>query len=177
MDAWVYSGKEWLIHDPEGAHVAREEWTVKFPPTVVRDFGLSLDRAAKIVGVSDDYERVARGERGAREALAARASAARSQPYYLDVTHPDANKGMVVDTLSRLLSVPSDEIATIGDMPNDVQMFRKSGLSIAMGNASSEVKANAHYATDSYEDEGFAKAVERFVLGRARARQSFSGAR
>ncbi len=104
-----------------------------------------------------------------RKRWARRASAARSQPYYLDVTHPDANKGTVVTTLSKLLSVPADEIATIGDMPNDVLMFRKSGLSIAMGNASQEVQAQADLVTDSYDDEGFAKAIERFILPRARA--------
>ena len=70
-----------------------------------------------------------------------KASAARSQPYYLDVTHPQANKGAVVATLSKLLNIPPAQIATIGDMPNDVLMFRKSGFSIAMGNASDEVKA------------------------------------
>jgi hydroxymethylpyrimidine pyrophosphatase-like HAD family hydrolase len=52
-------------------------------------------------------------------------------------------------------------------MPNDVLMFRKSGLSIAMGNASAEVQAQADLVTDSYEDEGFAKAIERFILHRA----------
>jgi hypothetical protein len=50
-------------------------------------------------------------------------------------------------------------------MPNDVLMFRKSGVSIAMGNASPEVQKQARFVTASYNDEGFAKAVERFVLG------------
>ncbi|MGH9810730.1 MAG: HAD hydrolase family protein, partial [Terriglobia bacterium] len=122
--------------------------------------------AVKIVGVSDDYDLVARCEKDAQHALGAKASAARSQPYYLDVTHPDANKGTVVTTLSKLLSVPANEIATIGDMPNDVLMFRKGGLSIAMGNASLEVQAQADLVTDSYDDEGFAKAMERFILHR-----------
>ena len=126
-----------------------------------------LGSAVKIVGVSDDHDLVARCEKDAQEALGARASAARSQPYYLDVTHPDANKGTVVTTLSKLLSIPTDEIATIGDMPNDVLMFRNSGLSIAMGNASPEVQAQADLVTDSYDDEGFAKAIERFILPRA----------
>ena len=49
-------------------------------------------------------------------------------------------------------------------MPNDVLMFRKIGLSIAMGNASAEVQAQANLVTDSYDDEGFAKAIERFIL-------------
>ena len=118
----------------------------------------------KIVGVSDDHDLVARCEKDAEETLGKGASAARSQPYYLDVTHPDANKGTVVTTLSKLLSVPPGEIATIGDMPNDVLMFRNSGLSIAMGNASPEVQAQADLVTDSYDDEGFAKAIERSIL-------------
>src|ERR1700675_1884112 len=95
---------------------------------------------------------------------AASASAARSQPYYLDVTHPQANKGTVVTTLSKFLDIPPEQIVTIGDMPNDVLMFRKSGFSIAMGNASDEVKAQASAVTDSNENEGFARAVRNFVL-------------
>jgi Cof subfamily protein (haloacid dehalogenase superfamily) len=165
MDVWVYSGSDWFVRDPNAPHVAREQWTVKFPPTVVSDFGAALDRAVKIVGISDDLDLVARCEKDAQSALGAEVSAARSQPYYLDVTHPNANKGTVVATLSKLLSVPPAEIATIGDMPNDVLMFRKSGISIAMGNASPEVQKQARFVTASYNDEGFAKAVERYVLG------------
>jgi Cof subfamily protein (haloacid dehalogenase superfamily) len=164
MDAWVYSGEDWLVRDPNAPHVAREQWTVKFAPTVVKNFEIVLGNAVKIVGVSDDLELVARCEKETQDALGSKASAARSQPYYLDVTHPDANKGTVVTTLSKLLSIPAGEIATIGDMPNDVLMFRKSGLSIAMGNASPQVQANANQVTDSYDNEGFAKAIERFVL-------------
>jgi Cof subfamily protein (haloacid dehalogenase superfamily) len=164
MDVWVYSGNDWFVHTPDAPHVAREQWTVKFPPTVVDTFDNLVGNATKIVGVSDDYDRVARCEKDAQQALGAEASAARSQPYYLDITHPDANKGTVVTTLSKRLSIPTGQIATIGDMPNDVLMFRKGGLSIAMGNASTEVQAQADRVTDSYSEEGFAKAMERFVL-------------
>jgi Cof subfamily protein (haloacid dehalogenase superfamily) len=167
MDAWVYSGKDWLVRDRNAPHVAREEWTVKFAPTLIDNFKKIPESAVKIVGVSDDHELVARCEKEAQDALGSGASAARSQPYYLDITHPDANKGTVVTTLSKLLSVPASEIATIGDMPNDVLMFRKSGLSIAMGNASADVQAKADVVTASYDDEGFAKAIEQFILGGA----------
>ena len=91
-------------------------------------------------------------------------SAARSQPYYADVTHPDANKGSVARYLSQSYGIPAEEIATIGDMPNDVLMFAHSGLSIAMGNASPEVQRAARRVTTSNEDEGFANAVERYIL-------------
>jgi hypothetical protein len=165
LDAWLYTEKEWLIRDSAAPHVAREAWTVKFDARVVDSFtDAHLADAVKIVGVSDDLARVAGCEKLAQQKLGQRASAARSQPYYLDVTHPQANKGAVVLTLARLLSIEPREIATIGDMPNDVLMFRESGLSIAMGNASDEVKSQASGVTDSNQDEGFAKAVRKFIL-------------
>ena len=170
MDPWLYTGTGWLIHRKDGLHVAREAWTVKFEATVVPKFAdADLDRAVKIVGVSDDHALVARCEADMEAALNTRASAKRSQPYYLDVTHPDANKGAVVDMLVERLGIPVKEVATIGDMPNDVVMFRRSGFSIAMGNASNEVKAQANAVTDSYNDEGFAKAVSRYLLNGAGA--------
>jgi Cof subfamily protein (haloacid dehalogenase superfamily) len=166
LDVWVYCGNDWFIRNLSAPHVAREQWTVKFAPTVVNDFKELLASAVKIVGVSDDFELVARCEKATQDALGATASAARSQPYYLDVTNPAANKGTVVTTLSKVLSIPVAEIATMGDMPNDVLMFRKSGVSIAMGNASPEVQRQANFVTASYDDEGFAKGIERFVLNR-----------
>jgi hydroxymethylpyrimidine pyrophosphatase-like HAD family hydrolase len=118
----------------------------------------------KIVGVSDDSDMVGACEKLAQKTLGEKASAERSQSYYLDVTHPQANKGAVVATLSKLLNIPPAHIATMGDMPSDVLMFRKSGFSIAMGNSSEAVKAQASVVTDSNENEGFAKAVRQFVL-------------
>lgn len=118
----------------------------------------------KIVGVSDDLDAVARCEESLQKQLGTRVSAARSQPYYLDITHPEANKGAIVERLARYLDVPPQRIATIGDQPNDVLMFRRSGLSVAMGNASEEVQRQADYVTTSFGDEGFANAVERFIL-------------
>ena len=169
LDCWVYTERDWLVRDPKAPHVAREEWTVKFPPTVVPDFTSHLERVAKIVGVSDDYEAVARCETDVQRDCGNHVSAARSQPYYLDVTHPDANKGHVVEVLSQALSIPPEQIATIGDMPNDVRMFKRSGLSIAMGNASPEVQAQASFVTTSNENEGFANAMERFIFGESQS--------
>ncbi len=166
LDVWVYAGEDWLVRDPKAPHVDREAWTVKFAPKVVEDFtDEHLKAAVKIVGISDDLALVEKCEKQVQELLGKTASAARSQPYYLDVTHPEANKGFVVDYLSRKLDIPAGQIATIGDQPNDVLMFKPSGFSIAMGNASAQVQGEADAVTDSYEDEGFAKAVERFILG------------
>ncbi len=170
LDPWIYTEKEWFVRDNNAPHVAREAWTVKFDAKVVTSFtDALLAHAVKIVGASDDLGAVATCEKAAQKVLGKKASATRSQPYYLDITHPQANKGAVVLTLSKLLNIPPAQIATIGDMPNDVLMFRESGLSIAMGNASDEVKAQACEVTDSNENDGFARAVRNFILPAAAA--------
>jgi Cof subfamily protein (haloacid dehalogenase superfamily) len=182
LDVWIYRGIDWFVRERHGPHVDREGWTVKFPPTVVPDFTGKMDDVAKIVGVSDDLEAVAKCEEAVREQFAntvnccqsnpgrellPQVSAARSQPYYVDVTHPEANKGAVVMALSKMLGIPAEQIATIGDMSNDTTMFAKSGISIAMGQSSDEVKKAATYVTTSSEEEGFANAIDRYVFANA----------
>jgi Cof subfamily protein (haloacid dehalogenase superfamily) len=164
LDTWVYRGADWYIPDPKGAHVAKETSTVRFEAKVMTSLdGLTSD-VAKLVGVSDDLDAVARASDAAHDKFGDHVAAARSQPYYLDVTHPDANKGAVAKYLSAKYSIPAEAIATIGDMPNDVLMFAHSGLSIAMGNASPEVQHAARRVTTANDDEGFANAVDRYIL-------------
>src|SRR6266404_16645 len=181
LDAWIYRGNDWFVRERHGPHVDREEWTVKFPPTVVPDFAGQMDEVVKVVGISDDLDAVARCEADIRRQFSAdvlckkttalrdqrpAVFAARSQPYYVDVTHPQANKGAVVLALAKMLNIQPRDVATIGDMPNDISMFERSGLSIAMGQSSDEVKHAATHVTTSSEEEGFANAIERFILGR-----------
>ena len=78
--------------------------------------------------------------------------------------NPAANKGGVVKYLSAKYGVPNEQIATIGDMPNDVLMFAHSGLSIAKGQSDREVQRAARRVTTSNDDEGFANAVERLIV-------------
>jgi Cof subfamily protein (haloacid dehalogenase superfamily) len=165
LDVWLYTGADWYVPKADGPHVAREAWTVKFDPKVMTAGLTGLTGAvAKLVGVSDDHDAVARAATAAHDKFGDHVTAAASQPYYLDVTHPLANKGAVAKYLADKYKIDPEDIATIGDMPNDVLMFAHSGLSIAMGNASDEVKRSARRVTTSNEDEGFANAVERFIL-------------
>jgi Cof subfamily protein (haloacid dehalogenase superfamily) len=167
LDTWIYRGPDWYVPDPQGPHVAKESRTVQFGPKVMTSLdGLTGD-VVKLVGVSDDLDAVARAASAAHDRFGDHVSAARSQPYYLDVTHPDANKGAVARYLAAKYEIAPQAIATIGDMPNDVLMFAHSGLSIAMGNASLEVQRAARRITASNADEGFASAVDRFILPRA----------
>jgi Cof subfamily protein (haloacid dehalogenase superfamily) len=171
LDVWLYRGPEWYVRDPNGAHVAREAWTNKFQPTVMTGLDGLTHGVAKIVGVSDDHQAMPRATTAAHDHFGDHVSAATSQAYYLDITHPDANKGAVAQNLARRYGLSAQEIATIGDMPNDVLMFAHSGLSIAMGNADPQVQRAARRTTDTNDDDGFATAVARFVPPRAGARR------
>ena len=169
LAVWIYRGADWYVPDPKGPHVDREAWTVKFEPKVMHGFDGLTDGVVKLVGVSDDHGALEAATGGVRDGFGDHVTAAASQPYYLDVTHPKANKGSVARFLSRRYGVDAEEIATIGDMPNDVLMFAHSGLSIAMGNADPQVKRAARRVTTDNDEEGFANAVDRFVLPAAGA--------
>jgi Cof subfamily protein (haloacid dehalogenase superfamily) len=164
MDVWLYTADDWFVRDLDAYRVDREATTVQFAPKVAATFDHLFDRIAKIVGISKNYDVVARCESDVQQRCGKSVSAARSQPFYLDVTHPNANKGEVVVMASEFGKIPTQEIATIGDMLNDITMFKKSGLSIAMGNASPEVQKAATYVTDSNEEEGFSRGIEDFIL-------------
>ena len=166
VQIWVFADGDWLVRDPDGAKVARETRTVGFGPTVVANFEAVADRIDKIVGVSEDHAHLAAVEALARVALGAAASASRSQPYYLDVTHPQADKGVAVRDLCALAGVDPARTAVIGDMANDVAMFRIAGFSVAMGQAPDAVKAQADAVTGPNTEDGFAAAIEELVLPR-----------
>ena len=168
LDAWLYAGNDWLVHKLDAPHVAREQRTVQFPPQVVADYADRYNEVVKIVGVSDDPDAIHACTQKVHGAFGDRVTAALSQPYYLDVTHPQANKGGVVLALSERLGIPVEEIATIGDSENDTSMFRKSGFAIAMGNADAETRAQADVVVADCDSEGFAEAVETYILPRAK---------
>jgi Cof subfamily protein (haloacid dehalogenase superfamily) len=168
VDIWAFTDDLWLVETPDGAYIAREGQATGMRPTVVERIDRHLESVGKMVGVSSDFERLIAAESMVRRTLADRASVVRSQPYYLDITPSGTDKGLLVGALSRRLGIPTNAIATIGDMENDVAMFRRSGLSIAMGNATPAVKRLADAVTLTNDEDGFAAAVEQLILPRAR---------
>jgi Cof subfamily protein (haloacid dehalogenase superfamily) len=167
LGIWLYTDEHWYVIDAKGPYVEHEEHSVKVTPVEIRDFHEApLHRVAKLVGVSEDFEAVAKAEQEIQRDFSGAVSATRSQKYYLDITHPTANKGEGILMLSELLDIPTSSIVTIGDMENDVYMFQQSGISIAMGNASPSVQSHARYVTTTNEEEGFANAMNRYVLSR-----------
>jgi Cof subfamily protein (haloacid dehalogenase superfamily) len=160
VDIWLFTNDQWLTKNGGGDYVAHERRTIRHEPAIVADFTPYLARACKIVGSSSDPALLMRCEAATQQALGTEATAVRSQTYYLDITPPGFDKGTFVQTMARRLGVATDAVATIGDMQNDLPMFRTSGLSFAMGNATDDVKRHATHVTASNEEDGFAKAMD-----------------
>jgi Cof subfamily protein (haloacid dehalogenase superfamily) len=164
-DIWLFTNEKWLTRNPDGEYVPHEKLAIRADPTIVADFAPYLEAACKIVGSSSDPALLQACEAAMQQALGAQATAVRSQSYYLDVTPPGYDKGTFVEAMAKRLSISTAAVATIGDMQNDLAMFKKSGLSIAMGNATDDVKKVATHVTASNEDEGFAGAIEMILKG------------
>lgn len=163
---WVFADDAWFVTDPAGALVALERMTVSFEPTVVADFDAVIERIDKIVAPTDDTPRLDRIEAALRGKLGAEANIERSQSYYVDVTHPLANKGEAVRALAVYADASLARTVVIGDMTNDIAMFRVAGFSIAMGQAPEPVKSAADALTGPDTADGFAQAVRTLVLPR-----------
>ena len=159
-DIWLFTYDKWLIDNPSGKYVAHEQHTIRSDPTIVTDFSPYLASACKIVGASADAAGLEACEKAMQEALGSEATAVRSQTYYLDITPPGFNKGTFVVAMAKRLGIKTDAVATIGDMQNDLAMFRVSGMAIAMGNATDSVKEQATNVTATNEQDGFAEAME-----------------
>jgi Cof subfamily protein (haloacid dehalogenase superfamily) len=165
VDIWLFTNDLWLTRNGDGEYVPHEKRAIRADPTIVEDFAPYLSAACKIVGAGSDPALLQRCEAAMQKALGAEATAVRSQSYYLDITPPGCDKGTFVQAIARRLGIATNAVATIGDMQNDLAMFRKSGLSFAMGNATDDVKKVATHVTTSNENEGFAGAMEMILKG------------
>lgn len=165
VTCWVFSDGLWYSNSADDPHNQREVKAANVDPVIVPNFDDRLDRADKIVAVSDDHARLVDLEKTALAMAGKRATIARSQPYYLDVTAPTGNKGDGVERIAAAFGVPLDNVAVIGDQANDLPMFARAGVSIAMGQAPDPVKAKADHVTLPTDEDGVAATLRRIVDG------------
>jgi Cof subfamily protein (haloacid dehalogenase superfamily) len=165
---WVYVDGAWFVADLDNPHLARERIAAAIEPEIRTDFAELDGRIDKIVGVSDDHTLLGQIEERAKAIIGAHTTIARSQPYYLDITHRLANKGDGIAALARAFGVNLAQVAAIGDMTNDLPMFARAGLSVAMGQAPDTVQAAASATAATNEEDGVADAIVRFIRPRMR---------
>ncbi|GBR08985.1 HAD family hydrolase [Acetobacter oeni] len=169
IDPWLFCGNDWIVRDASIGYVPHEARVIRTTPHETKDFTPWEGKVGKVTGSSADYDLLERLEGEIGQMLEGRASVARSAPYYLDITPLEANKGHALREMGRLFNIPVHEIACLGDMRNDIPMLSIAGLAIAMGNATDEVASYAHVQTVTNEQDGWARAIEQFVLPRVPA--------
>lgn len=87
----------------------------------------------------------------------------KSTPYFCEIGSLTATKSAGVDCLRKYWGFEKSEVLTIGDQNNDIELLKAGGVAVAMGNATDELKKYADYITDTVENDGFVKAIEKFV--------------
>ena len=127
------------------------------------DFYAVQGRPNKILSRGEHDALAARKEE-IEKAMPGRFNILFSDPTFLEILPKGVNKGVCLHRLGRLFDVSAGQIMAVGDSPNDLDMLKEAGLSIAMDNASPAVKAVVDYVTKSNDDDGVAAAIERFVL-------------
>lgn len=125
---------------------------------------LDLDEEIIKIMMIDEPDILDNGIKKLPKELEEKYSIAKSAPFFLEFFNKEANKGLGLELLAKHLGIRKEEIITMGDAMNDYPMISYAGLGIAMGNACDEIKEISNYVTDSNDNDGVAKAIEKFVL-------------
>ena len=167
LDIWLFADGRWLLRNERLSFIEHERRSLGIDYEVVQDFEPFLDRTHKLMGCSADLAAVAAMETALALACGEQAAIHRSQPFHVDVTNRRANKGEAALSIARILGIEAAEMACIGDMNNDIPMLDVAGFAIAMANAPDDVRRHADAVVATNELDGWAEAVDRFILPRA----------
>lgn len=175
MDVWkhyevdmvIFNGSDWYVQSRDSyAYRSRRVMYLKDCITGnLRDLIHTFD-TNKCFFLSEDHEALRRLENQIIEEIGLSQIVTHRSEDYLEVTARGYDKGTAVTALSRIYNIPTSQIMAIGDENNDVDMLRTAGISVAMANATAQAKQAARYITDSNNDDGVAKAIQRFVFGK-----------
>ncbi|MBC5826678.1 MAG: HAD family phosphatase [Candidatus Eremiobacteraeota bacterium] len=140
-------------------------------PDVVGDLRSLLNGAAppgpgplKLLGI-DHHSKVADTIPVLQRELGQRASVFMSQPTYLEVTDPAANKGAALEWVARRLGVALADTAAIGDSDNDIPMLQIAGRSFAVANATRGARSAAQSVVAGQGRNGVAQALAILLWG------------
>lgn len=159
----TYVGDE-IITDQENPYTAIESEITGLPVKVVDNFAEAVNVPVVKVLMVDDPGKLVPAENVLKAELDEKFSIMRSKPFFLEFTEKGITKGESLNHLIKTLGIQREEVIAMGDSYNDLTMIEFAGLGIAMGNANDDIKAIADYVTDTNNNDGIAKAVEKFVL-------------
>ena len=132
---------------------------------VVKPFSeIKKDKVNKILAIDyNNSERISQYEKEL-QTIFPELYIVKSTPYFLEFSNPEGSKYCAVNFLQQYWGIKKEETLAIGDQNNDIALLEAGGLKIAMGNASEGLKSIADYITDTVENDGFVKAIDKFVF-------------
>ena len=119
----------------------------------------------KLLSIADNLDETLRRMAKLKAAFGDKIDVTKSTPIFTEIVCPNVSKASAVKILAEKLGVDRAEVLAIGDSDNDLPMLKAAGTSIAMGNATDEVKKACDLVTGICEEDGFSQAVDKFVFG------------
>lgn len=130
---------------------------IREPDELPADFAVAKGCFVGRVDLMDHWEDKIRAEFGQDLYVV------RADPHFIELLHPNVNKGNGIKELTEKLGIKPAEIMAIGDERNDISMFNFAGTAVCMGNGSEETKKHADYVTSSNDKDGVSRAFEKFL--------------
>lgn len=134
---------------------------------IVKPFSeIKMDKVNKILAIDyNDTTRIDRYEKELRSVFP-ELYIVKSSPYFLEFANPEGSKRCAVEFLQKHWGIKKEETLAIGDQNNDIALLESGGVKVAMGNATTELKSVADYVTDTVYNDGFVKAIDKFIWGK-----------
>lgn len=128
----------------------------------------SIDNSIKFckVMIVDEPERLEEIISEVPKELYEKYTIVRSAPFFLEFLNKKANKGTALEALCKNIDLPVEKTIAVGDEENDQHMIKLAGLGVAMGNARDSIKDIADYVTDTNNNHGVAKIIDKFLLNK-----------
>jgi Cof subfamily protein (haloacid dehalogenase superfamily) len=144
----------------------------KVEPIVVGDLRQLLNPATtKVIVLGDDFQLIARLSSRLKNSHCRTQIRQYKSITVLEAFHPIVNKRLALTYLTEeILGLRPENVIAIGDDFTDIGMLQYAGIGVAMGNAPAALKRFADWVTTTIEQDGVARAVERFILGAATVR-------
>lgn len=124
---------------------------------------MKLENINKILAIDTDTEKIKKIQQELSDKYPDDLYIIRSTPHFCEISNKDATKGNAIRYLAKLWNIKKEEIMAVGDQDNDIEMLKAAGIAVAMGNGTEELKKIADYVTDTVDNDGVVKAVNKFV--------------
>jgi len=152
-----------LYAENDNAYIQRYSKEQNVPYAIVNFDELNPEYSSKLLAVDfNNPEKVSTWVKELQE-LFPDCFIVKSTPHFCEISHIEANKCDAVKFLQNYYNLTNDEVLTIGDQNNDIALLQAGGIRVAMGNATDELKAVSTHITDTVDNGGWIKAIEKFV--------------